>query len=368
MKNFVILILFYLLISSAGFSQGLAIRPFVDIGESELGELVADYISVELIRSRQLSVISPSSVSAQLKEAKIIESGCSSAECNIAIAELLQTEYLVFGTVEKKENGDYTILYQLYRTIRKSVIHMKEVSMTFDFINNSVKEIAEDILHWTTGQKMELIEHPDYDNINLSTLHGKVTGIYESSYLLNVGIVNGLRDNSFIFVMDGDEIGAVLQISTLLPNTSTARIIKIKKKGFKIQVGSPFYIPERISARDLMARHKIVCMVNLSASQFGVRYEYGMRYRFKPSIELSLGPFSNFAVKGNWYLTDWFSAHIGFGLFHGETEDRGPIEMYPSLLGGVQLSIGLPGFVIEVDLTVYGQMYGLGHLGFGVTF
>ncbi|MCK4643813.1 hypothetical protein KAU32_09305 [bacterium] len=368
MKKFVVLTFLFLMISAVGFSQGLAIRPFVDIGASELGELVADYISVELIRSRQLSVISPSSVSAQLKEAKIIESGCSSDECNIAIAELLETEYLVFGTVEKKENGDYAILYQLYRTIRKSVIHMKEVSITIDSINDSVKDIAEDILHWTTGKQVKLFEHKDYENVNISALSGRVTGIAGKSYTLNMGMANGLRQNSYLYVMDADEIGAIIQISTILTNSSVARLKKIKIKGFKIQIGSPISIPGKVNEFELMARHRCIIMFDFTYSGIGAKYEYGMYYRWKPSIEISIGRLSTLALKCNLYLTTWFSLHFGVGIFHGETFTCTVLEYYPSYVAGMRFSQKIFGLVLELDISGFGQNSAVGYYCVGVDF
>ncbi len=369
MKGVASFILLFLFASAVAFSQGLAIRPFVDIGESELGELVADYISVELIRSRQLSVISPSSVSAQLKEAKIIESGCSSAECNIAVAELLQTDYLVFGTVEKRESGFYRISYQIYRTIRKSVIHTKNVSMTFDSINDSVRDIAEDILHWTTGRKMKLIEHSDYDNVNKSALHGKVTGINLEFYTLNAGWDNGLKKNSYVYVMNGEEIGAVLEILSLLPGTSVARLVMIKSKGFKIELGASFYIPEKIDRLRFIARNRLTAIVSIPFSSFGVRYEYGMRYRFKPSLELSIGTLSAFAGNANWYLYTWLSIHLGVGIFAGDLDSGDSLEWYPSLIAGFKLSLAvLSGYIIEADVSAFGQGYVIMNLGAGVTF
>ena len=369
MKNIIILILVFLLIPTVSFSRSLAVRPFTDIGDTNLGELVADYISVELIRSRQLSVISPSSVSGQLKEAEIIESGCSSDECNIAIAELLQTEYLVFGEIRKTKEGDYIILYQLYRTIKKSVIHMKEVKTTFDSINDTAKNIAEDLLHWTTGKQAVLFEHKDCDDGNLSTLHGKVTEIYGLTYLLNVGWANGLKKNSYIYVMDGDDIGAVLRITTIFPNTSTARLVVTKKKSFQISVGSLLYIPDKKDKLRFMSRNKFTIIASLPFSNLGVRYEYGMYYKLKPSVELLIGNFSALVMSVNWYLRNWIALHYGIGLFYGEVRGGDSVEWYPSLASGVKFSFPVTSaYVIEVNFGAFGQAHAIIDFGVGVTF
>lgn len=114
-------------------------------------------------------------------------------------------------------------------------------------------------------------------------------------------------------------------------------------------------------------RHRVMAKYDPVMESAGLRYEYQMKFKFRPSAEFLYGNISYFLVRGNWYLWKWFSLNAGIGLFHGNARGY-DAEFYPSLAVGVKISLPIFRFMFEIEAGTWGQFYPTAGLSFGVEF
>ncbi len=85
-----------------------AAKPHIAVGDLEakevspnVAQIVRDYLSNELVNARRFEVIERSRMEEVLKEQAFQKSGCTTQECAVEIGKLLNSEFMIIGSVNK---------------------------------------------------------------------------------------------------------------------------------------------------------------------------------------------------------------------------------------------------------------------------